>query len=665
MEMPVWWRLGRGQGRRLLTAVLLASSSVVQAADAPAPAGAPAAVPPVASYGQLPAVTFPILSHSGRRFAMVVNVADQRRLVIQELYGKVLMIAELGDVKVRSVSWAGEDLVLVHISATQNLGMRYGFEYELSSFATFDINTQTVTWPINESGLFNAAFGYYGAREFDHRWYAFIGMLPLSRSTGSGAEWLSSGVPQLMRIDLLKGKTRLVASQLGGGRGWVLDSKGEVVARQSYDAAGKSWCLKGRKPTGPCLVKRQDEFGKDDVEGLGREPGTVIYEDNNEDGNVHYMELALDGSGPPAEILADSNIDHFLFDPVTYLASGARLKGPGGKVIMFDSRRQLAVNTVLHTFSQDVVSIASWSDDCRRFFVHTEGNGDSGTWWFVDLAINRGLEFGHSYPDISASQVGANRAVKYHAADGLDMEGFLTLPPGAEPRQLPLVVLPHGGPEARDYQGFDWLAQAFASRGYAVWQPNYRGSGGYGAAFRNAGMGEWGRKMQTDISDGVAELARLGIVDPHRACIVGASYGGYAALAGVTVQQGLYRCAVSYAGVADLADFFQQEYGGARRYWRAYMGIKGPVRRDVADISPAALAERADAPILLIHGKDDTVVEIDQSYIMKRALERAHKPVEFLMLEGEDHYLSKQATRVAMLEAAVAFVQRYNPAATP
>ena len=632
----------------------------MQAVGAPAPV----AVPPLASYGQLPAVTSPVLSHSGRRFAMVVNAADQRRLVIQELYGKVLMIAELGDSKVRGVSWAGEDLVLVLISATHNLGMRYGFENELLNFVTFDIKTQTVTWPIKESGMFNAALGYYGVSEIDHRWYAYLGMLPLSRSS-SGAEWLSNGVPQLMRIDLLKGNTRLVASQPSGGRGWVLDNKGEVVARQRYDSAAKTWCLKGRKPMGPCLVERQDEFGKDDVEGLGREPGTVIYDEVDQAGNVHHMELALDGARPPVEILADNDIGHFLFDPVTHLAIGARLKGPGGKVIMFDARRQLAVNTVLHTFTQEVVSVASWSDDLRRFFVHTEGNGDSGTWWFVDLAINRALDFGKSYPDISASQVGANRAVHYHAADGLELEGFLTLPPGAEPHQLPLVVLPHGGPESRDYQRFDWLAQAFASRGYAVWQPNFRGSSGYGAAFRNAGMGEWGRKMQTDISDGVAELVRSGVVDPHRACIVGASYGGYAALAGVTVQQGLYRCAVSYAGVADLTDQLWDASGGALRYWRAYMGIKGSVRRDVADISPAALAERADAPVLLIHGKDDTVVEIEQSYIMKRALERAHKPVEFLILEGEDHHLSKQVTRTAMIEAAVAFVQRYNPAGQP
>ena len=215
-------------------------------------------------------------------------------------------------------------------------------------------------------------------------------------------------------------------------------------------------------------------------------------------------------------------------------------------------------------------------------------------------------------------------------------------------------MLPHGGPAAHDDAGFDWCAQAFASRGYAVWQPNIRGSDGFGTALRNAGFGEWGRKMQTDISDGVAELVRQGLVDGHRACIVGGSYRGNAALAGVTVQQGLHRCAVSVAGVADLSAMLLWENGryqsDALRYWRRFMGAKG--RRDAA---------RADAPILLIHGKDDTVVPIEQSKAMQRALERAHKPVKLIQLESEDHWLSHEQTRIGMLEAALAFVQRYNP----
>jgi dipeptidyl aminopeptidase/acylaminoacyl peptidase len=211
------------------------------------------------------------------------------------------------------------------------------------------------------------------------------------------------------------------------------------------------------------------------------------------------------------------------------------------------------------------------------------------------------------------------RIVSWRAADGLTLSGVLTLPPGRAARALPLVVLPHGGPEARDYPGFDWWAQAYASRGYAVFQPNFSGSGGYDIGLRNAGLGQWGRKMQTDISDGVADLARQGIVDPKRACIVGGSYGGYAALAGVTVQQGLYRCAVSVAGVADLAEMlaYNRDRAGLRsdtmRYWKAFMGVNDSTDDSLNAISPVLRASHADAPILLIHGKEDIRVPINQS----------------------------------------------------
>jgi dipeptidyl aminopeptidase/acylaminoacyl peptidase len=228
-------------------------------------------------------------------------------------------------------------------------------------------------------------------------------------------------------------------------------------------------------------------------------------------------------------------------------------------------------------------------------------------------------------------------------------------------------VLPHGGPEGRDYLGFDWWAQAFASRGYAVFQPNFRGSAGFGKTFRDAGYGEWGRKMQTDVSDGLAELVRRGIVDPKRACIMGASYGGYVALAGVTVQQGLYRCAVSVAGLSDLnAMLFwrEQKFGQVNEVTRSdhlFMGVKSAADGSLKAISPAHLAARSDAPMLLIHGKDDTVVPIDQSLVMKSALQSAGKPVEFVELSAEDHWLSHAPTRTQMLEASLAFVQKYNP----
>jgi dipeptidyl aminopeptidase/acylaminoacyl peptidase len=280
----------------------------------------------------------------------------------------------------------------------------------------------------------------------------------------------------------------------------------------------------------------------------------------------------------------------------------------------------------------------------------------------VDIAAHSAKPFGFPYPSLASSDVGPIRMFDWKAADGLALRGVLSLPPGPPAANLPLVVMPHGGPEARDYPVFDWWAQAFASRGYAVFQPNFRGSSDYGVAFRNAGFGEWGRKMQTDISDGVAELAKQGLVDPKRVCIVGASYGGYAALAGVTLQQGLYRCAVAVAGVSDLGamtryvhDRGGDEASSGTRYWSAFMG------EHQDDVSPIRLASRADAPILLVHGKDDTVVPFAESEAMAAALRAAGKPVEFVVMQGEDHWLSREDTRVMMLKASVAFVEKYDP----
>jgi len=218
-----------------------------------------------------------------------------------------------------------------------------------------------------------------------------------------------------------------------------------------------------------------------------------------------------------------------------------------------------------------------------------------------------------------------------------------------------------------DEAGFDWWAQAFASRGYAVLQPNYRGSGGRTVALRKAGYGEWGRKIPGDIADGVTELAHEGLVDPKRTCIVGASYGGYAALAGVTVQQGLYRCAVSVAGISNPGSYLAwqarirpAEDPGLREI-RDIIGAKDSADPLLAGISPIRFASRADAPILLVHGKDDTRVPVEQSRDMASALRGAGKVVEFIELPQEDHFLSRDATRTAMLKAAVEFVGKYNP----
>lgn len=221
--------------------------------------------------------------------------------------------------------------------------------------------------------------------------------------------------------------------------------------------------------------------------------------------------------------------------------------------------------------------------------------------------------------------------------------------------------MPHGGPDARDAIGFDWWAQFLANRGYAVLQPNYRGSSGYGKAFTKAGALQWGLKMQDDISDGVAKLIADGVADPKRICIVGASYGGYAALAGATFTPDLYACAVSVAGIADLRVLVTEtvpwgttsETPMSMRLGLRYAGAKR-----LEDTSPLLHPDKVRCPILLMHGKYDTTVPIQHSEDMRDALINAGKSVQLVQFDSDDHYFTLAATRIQMLTELEKFLKQ-------
>jgi len=629
--------------------------------------GAHAAPPPIEAYGRLPAIEQLELSPSGNRFAFVATTGNERRLFVREVDGDktLLALAGVGDAKLRDLDWAGEGFVVARISDRYNLGAEYGGAYELSRMLSLDVKSKQIKMLFTDPRFLGTVNGVYGYAEQDGRWVGFFSAPLLTGSGASRDRLLLDGDPDLVSMDLQTGKFhRIAESSSGHGAGWLVDPNGTVLATARYDDERANWRLYAGR-SNRVIAEQRDEIGMNYIVGMGRTPGTILYMLHDDDGAARYMERPLGDGGEAKEVFVDRTVQDFVFDPDTGLLAGFVEEGDEPKLTMFDKARESLLQATRRAFPKLQVGFVSWSRDFSRLVVKTEGPGDSGTWWLVDARTqshNASADFlGEQYPDVKPDQVGAFDTIDYTAADGLKMQGILTLPPGREAKGLPLVVLPHGGPEARDYPVFDFWAQAYASRGYAVWQPNFRGSSGYGLAFLRAGYGEYGRKMQTDISDGVAELARRGIVDAHRACIVGGSYGGYAALAGVTLQQGLYRCAVSVAGISDLRDFLADRRGrlgvSGMRYLRQYLGDG-----DVADISPARLAARADAPVLLIHGKDDTRVPIRQSELMKRALEKAHKPVEMVTLEGEDHFLSREATRIAMLRASIAFVERHNPA---
>ena len=644
--------------RALLSATLLAGLGLGGAAPS-------LAAPPLSVYGNLPGFEMAALSPSGARIALVGTVEGHRVLAVVGMDKSLVARIEIGpDIKVHNLQWAGDGMVMLQRSNTVRLGVNYTTDKaELSTMTVIPLDGGMPWTVFDKNRMVQGGIrGFYGTRQHNGKWYGYFGGMTFDTNFGSET-YLKSSNPILYEVDLESHGVRKIADRIddeADNRDWLVGLDGKVSVKLDTLAPNGNWSIDTAKKSH--IVTGVQKLGGIGLVGFGTSPGTFIYSQRDpESGAAHWYETPLAG-GTSTEILKDEDIGSSFFDHVTGQLIGYRLAGDLPAYKFFDPAKSKAIAATQRAFPGHAVHLIDWDDAFDRLLVMTEGDGDPQSWYVVDLKARKAEQIGVSYT-IAEADVAPYKMITYKAADGTEIAAVLTLPPGRPAKNLPIVVFPHGGPTSRDYPGFDWWAQAFSSRGYVVLQPNFRGSSGYGAAFERAGHGQWGRAMQTDISDGLAQLVKDGVVDPRRACIMGASYGGYAALAGVTLQQGLYRCAIAVAGVSDVAKMVQTDLTASNDNAMMRRGLKDEVGmgHDLAQVSPVRFAARADAPILLIHGKDDTVVLFDQSASMAAALTRAGKPVEFVTLPQTDHWLTKGETRAAMLNAAVSFVEKYNP----
>lgn len=652
----------------LSASLALCVATPALAAEPPAPSPPdPSSLAALSAYGALPGIEDMAISPDGKAFALIARIAGERRIVIMDAAQHILTSAPIGDTKLRGIRWASPRVAIAITSNTQNLGP--GFlqdKLELWGAIRLSLDGQKTEMIFaRDSSMAHAIWGDFGSRAVDGKLVGFFSGVAFQPSGDRLTYIFDHGRPGLYQVDLISNNSkRRVAEPAGQShyRDWLVDGGGQVAATLDVSSNDGNWRILNQR--GTTIASGKNLGGKVGLIAFGKDGTSVVYsETGSEDGERRWFEVPLAG-GTAQEILPGIKVERAFIDPTNGRLLGYLQDGAPPRPVLFDPAQQAAVAKVYRAFPKLDVRIAEWTPDFGKFLVHTSGNGDSGTWYVVDMAVRRADPLGTDYPVIQPENVGPISTVAYKAGDGLQLDGVLSLPPGRPAHNLPVVILPHGGPHAYDRASFDWWAQAFASRGYAVFQPNFRGSTNRDDEFMRAGYGQWGRKMQTDLSDGLAELARQGIVDPKRACIVGASYGGYAALAGVTLQKGLYRCAVAVAGVSDLSDMYWTDFresGGNRMLKRNLTESLG-APATFAEVSPRKHARDADAPILLIHGKDDTVVPFGQSTAMADALRDAGKPVEFVTLREEDHWLSRTATRQQMLEAAVGFVAKHNPA---
>ncbi len=651
----------------LLSALALACVSQATAQTAP---------PPVEAYGSLPFIGDAAISPDGTRLAEVVASGAQTGIRVFAIDGgaTVRALSAPDRTKVRSIEWADNDHVLYVVSqayragSTLPPGVRTGGRNILEYWRTIVLTVSTG----------RSAYVQFNNDDDWMRGSTAGVIAPIAGDAGTGRmiSFTNDGYLAIYRVPFDGSEPRAAMTAGPETVDIVLNERGTIGARIDSDQRTNQWRLYTYDQGTP----RQILEG---VAEVGAAPslagftidGRLVVSSPSRPGAREHLYSINPGNGEQVTLAESDRFDvsRALADPWTHQIIGAAWLEDLPKSRYFDPSLQQVYDRLQQRFASGYARMLSWSQDRRRFLVFAETQDDAGAYYVYEPASDTLRAMAQTYPALrGAAALGNRQAITYRARDGVRIPAYLTTPGTGEARNLPAVVLVHGGPHARDNFAFDWWASFLASRGYAVLQPNYRGSTGYGYDWYNAGRRQWGDGiMQTDVEDGLAALIRGGVVDPRRVCIVGASYGGYAALVGATLTPNLYACAISIAGPSDLPRMLDEtvRVGDASdsgaQWWKGSIGDRIEDRDHLRQISPANRAADVRIPILIMHGQDDTVVPIAQSRIMRDRLQSAGKDVRYVELQGDDHWLSLGATRTQMLRESEAFLAQHIGASAP
>ncbi|MGD9597881.1 MAG: alpha/beta fold hydrolase [Steroidobacteraceae bacterium] len=475
------------------------------------------------------------------------------------------------------------------------------------------------------------------------------------------------GVNQLYSVNIFTGAATPIAKGRSGTIAWGVQ-KGQAVLRFDTNYRGSVITVYGRATPDDSWEQltryaRRDGAPEWEYVADGSLPGEIYvlsHHSGEDKASVYQFDLARKTYGERIASHADFDLQGVLKVRGRYY--GAWYYDDRLHYLLDDKTLQRHIDGVNRYFGDVAnVRIAGLDRNASRVLLRVDGSTMPVDYYLYDT-VRKNLQFLRaSWPGIEPERLATTEVIRTTTRDGLVLGSYLTRLRGAKP-PLPLVVMPHGGPEARDHLGYDRIVQAFAAQGWAVLQTNFRGSGGYGKAFAEAGYRQWSLRMQDDLTDAVDDVVRRGLIDPRRIAISGASYGGYAALAGVVSTPDLFRAAISLAGVSDLGEFldWKREDGADSESYRYWVKLIGDRKKDSASVkaaSPRLRAAEIKVPVLLVHGVDDATVPIEQSRLMKAALEKLGKPVQLIEVAGEGHSGWSVENDVRYVEAAIKFLE--------
>jgi dipeptidyl aminopeptidase/acylaminoacyl peptidase len=618
---------------------------------------APAKGPrPLEDFAALPFMDGPQLSPDGSMVAARIATQGRQLLAIMHLFGgaKPTLIGT-GETDLNWWRWVNNEWLIVGIGAVDRL---------------LDVDfyvRRTIGVSVTGARAVQIAKDEAAQVADDVLWVASDGTprirLALQKSIYSDdvAFW-----PEVIEVDVSTGKSRSIVKPQQGVASWYADGTGTIRVGIGTYNEGRNTQLLYRERDGTSFHMLDHANSRKNQRlmvpslFLPEKAQALVVDDRDGYDAVYKLDLGTMSLGEKVAGADGYDIDSLATDAAQTKLLGIRYTDTVSRARWLDPELAKVQEAVDKALPGRAARLVSMDDKRERFLFHVGAGDRPGAYYFMSASDGRLQRVAIVNERIGMAAVNPVRTIRYKARDGLELSAILTLPAGREAKALPVVMMPHGGPFARDDESWDYWAQALAERGYAVVQPNFRGSSGFGTAFAKKGEGQWGLAMQDDVNDALAEVARLGIGDAKRAAIVGGSYGGYAALRAAQRDGALYRCAVSFAGVADLPALLKFD-GRFLNSGRGTDWLKGQAP-DLRGVSPINFPEQFSIPVLLVHGKADRRVPVKQSRQMAERLQKAGKNVRYVEQPEGDHHLSRYEDRLQFLQETEAFLKQHNPA---
>lgn len=617
---------------------------------------APASRIPLEKFFSDPLISNVQISPDGRHVIYSAPIHRHMGIALMSLEtGKVEMLVSARDESIENFFWKSND----HVVYTADVGGN-----ESSAVQSINIKNRRIVRLMESFGLNNylRQGGYWGS-------VMSLWVLNPKKIIVFGSREENSFGVGLYEADVVTGKR----SEVGGftaekaSRGLYFDNTGRIRV-QLLDTF-KEVEVRARlgddmKFTPIMKFPRDAELANLPFATILADNRTFLYVDygQNDRGAVASWDLLTGERRPDLFVPPEGELTELITGRTKERLLGVRYEGDQEHTVWFDSELraiQAALDKVLPTTTN---RITGWSDDRKRLLIVATSDRESGVHFIFDLTRSQPqlMPLGSARPELSQSELAEMKPIRFKARDGLELQGYLTRPQGAS-GPGPLIINPHGGPYGiRDSWGYNGEVQFLANRGYSVLQINYRGSGGFGRKFLEAGRLEWGKKMQDDLSDAVAWAVDKGIADRKRVAIYGASYGGYAALAGATFTPDLYRCAVNYVGVSDMTYLGRRDQGGdpiSTDFF--YAKWVHPDMNELKRRSPVNFVSQIKIPVLHAYGENDPRVEWRHWRKLKVELDRHRVSYEVFNQEDEGHGFQNASARVGFYRKLEEFFDRH------